>query len=539
MSSRGRSVAFGQEAGNADKLRQSSQLTDRRLLYLLALFIVFVPFLLQNGYYELHRDELLYLAEGSHLAWGFMEVPPMLSIFAYMAHLMGGSMFWIRIWPGLFGGATFILAGQLLLCLGGRKLGLLLLYLPFLCGVYLRLFFLFQPNALEVFFDTFCAFALIRFIQRRDSKWLYVFGACAGLGMLSKYSVGVFLLSLVIGLLLTEQRKILFNRHFWYASLIGFILFLPNLIWQIRHGLPVVHHMELLNKYQLQYVDRTGFLKDQLLMNLATVYIWGAGLLSLLWNKKLRSYQFIGFAYLSVLIILMVLHGKNYYALGAYPVLFAFGAFVIDKWYLKGRKVAIYCLLCFSVVLGLLLIPLMIPVFKPAKLAQYYKKMGAAKTGALKWEDLEDHPLPQDFADMLGWKEMAAKVQKAYNLLSNEEKQHTIIFCDNYGQAGAVDYYRNVFDLPKPLSTNASYLYWIPDRLSVNLENVVLVTDDPEEMSHPFIHQCKEAVLVDSITSPYAKEKGSLVILLKGLDDQFKQMVKVKIEKEKAIFKSR
>ncbi|SDZ82645.1 4-amino-4-deoxy-L-arabinose transferase [Arachidicoccus rhizosphaerae] len=513
--------------------------SDKILLYLLALLIVFIPFLLLNGYYEPHRDEFLYLAEGNHLSWGFMEVPPMLSLISSMIHWMGGSMFWIRFWPGLFGGATFLLAGSILLSLGGRKLGLLLLYLPFLCGVYLRLFLLFQPNSLEVFFDTLCAFSIIRFIQTRGIKWLYLFGVSAGLGMLSKYSVGVFIISLVIGLLLGKQRHVIFNRHFWYATLIGIIIFLPNLLWQFHHGLPVVHHMELLNKYQLQYIDRMGFLKDQLLMNLATVYIWVAGLLYLLWGHKFRPYQFIAIAYLSVLTILMMLHGKNYYALGAYPFLFSFGALAIENWFRKGKKVVVALLICFSVVLGFWLVPLMIPVFEPVKLAAYYQKMGVAKTGALKWEDLKDHALPQDFADMQGWREMAAKVQKAYNLLTPQQKQHTIIFCDNYGQAGAVDYYRKLFDLPEPLSTNASYLYWIPDHLSMNLQNIVLVTDDQQEMSHPFIKQCREAVLVDSITTPYAKERGSLIILFKDINDTFKAMIKTKIENEKSVFKKK
>jgi len=508
-----------------------------RFLFLLAVVITVTPFVLQSGYYEPHRDELLYLAEGNHLAWGYMEVPPVLSIFAYLTNLFGGGMFWIKLWPALFGAGTFIVGAKIIQSLGGKKLAIFLFSLPFIFGVYLRLFFLFQPNGPEVFFDTLMAYGLIRFIQTRKNKWLYLFGVSAGLGMLSKYSVGVFVLSLVFGMLLTENRRILWRRHFWIASLIGLLIFLPNVIWQAVHGWPILHHMELLNKYQLQYVRPASFLTDQLLMNLPTVYIWLTGLGFVLLSRKVSQYRFIGIAFIFVLLILLILHGKNYYSLGAYPVIFVFGAYAIEKWMANRLTFAGYLMIFYTLTIGGIMIPLMLPVWKPEKLAAYYQKVGAAKSGVLRWEDLKDHPLPQDFADMLGWREMAQKMGKAYDMLDKAQKSKTILFCDNYGQAGAVQYYRKRYGLPAPLSDNASFLNWIPDNLQFDLENVVLLTDDKNEMSHPFIKECQQAILVDSVTSPYAKEHGSLIILLKGVNDNFRKMVRYKIEKEKALFK--
>src|SRR5580765_4071498 len=122
-------------------MRKSNQ-----LLYVLALLRIIIPYFLQNPVYEPHRDEFLYLAEGQHLAFGFMEVPPMLSIFAWLTHLFGGGLFWVKLWPSLFGAAVFVVAGKIVQSLGGKKFALILLFLPFIFGVYLRLFFLFQPN---------------------------------------------------------------------------------------------------------------------------------------------------------------------------------------------------------------------------------------------------------------------------------------------------------------------------------------------------------------------------------------------------------
>ncbi len=87
--------------------------TYHKLLYALALLRLLLPYLLQHPVYEPHRDEFLYLAEGAHLAWGFMEVPPLLSVFAWLTHMLGDGMFWIKLWPSLFGAATFIVAGNI------------------------------------------------------------------------------------------------------------------------------------------------------------------------------------------------------------------------------------------------------------------------------------------------------------------------------------------------------------------------------------------------------------------------------------------
>jgi hypothetical protein len=186
----------------------------------------------------------------------------------------------------------------------------------------------------------------------------------------------------------------------------------------------------------------------------------------------------------------------------------------------------------FPLLFARVFIPTALPVFVPGKLAVFYKKNHVEKFGALKWEDGRNHPLPQDFADMLSWEEMAQKMAKAYNTLGADEKKNAILFCDNYGQAGAVNFYAKKYNLPEAYSDNASFLYWIPDTL--HFDNLVLLTDDPQEMQHPFIKNFKSAVLFDSITNPYAREYGDLIIVLKGGNEEFKNMFIKKIEKDQA-----
>ena len=505
------------------------------LIIVLAGVKLILPFILQSSLYEPHRDELLYLAEGNHPAWGFMEVPPLLSLFAWLTNLFGGSMFWIKFWPSLFGSLTFIIVGNIVLSLGGKSFALFLSFLPFIFGAFLRIDFLFQPNFLEVFFWTMLAYSLIRFIQSQKIAWLYIFGISAGLGMMSKYSVAFFMVSLLAGLLLTPQRKILFGtKHFWFGALIGAAIFLPNVLWQFQNNLPVIHHMKQLQKYQLQYVDTPGFLIDQILMNLPCVFLWIAGFWFAAIIKNGRPFRFTAWAYIILILLLIALHGKNYYSIGAYPVLFALGAFHLEQFTSQKRRYLRYVFVAIIFLIGVPFVPALLPTASPEKLENYYRTVGFSKTNLTKWEDLKHHPLPQDFSDMLGWEEMAKKMSDAYEKLDSVEKKQTVLFCDNYGQAGAVNFYGKKYHLPEAYSDNASFLYWLPDTSRV--VNLVLLTDDEHEMEHPFIKDFSSAIVNDSITNPYARERGDLIITLKGANDAFNQMFREKIARDKAQF---
>src|SRR5262249_18404645 len=160
------------------------------------------------------------------------EIPPLLSVFAWLTNLFGGGMFWIKFWPSLFGALTFIVTGKIILSLGGKSFALFLAFLPFILGVYLRLQFLFQPNFLEVFFWTMIAFSITRYIQTEKNRWLYILGISIGLGMVSKYSVAFFVVSILLALLLTKQRQIFRDIHLYLAGIIAMLIFLPTFFWE-------------------------------------------------------------------------------------------------------------------------------------------------------------------------------------------------------------------------------------------------------------------------------------------------------------------
>jgi 4-amino-4-deoxy-L-arabinose transferase-like glycosyltransferase len=503
-----------------------------QLILILAIIRFVLPYLLQDPFYQAHRDEYLYLAEGHHLAWGFMEVPPMMSVLAWTINALGGGFFWIKFWPSLFGSFTFILTARMAVSLGGRAFSVILSFLPFVFTGYLRLFYLFHPNFLDVFFWTLMAYSLFHYVRTKNNRWLYLFGIAAGLGMLSKYSAAFYIVSLLIGFILTRERKIFLNRHFYYASLLGLIIFFPNILWQYNHRFPIVTHMTELQDEQLKLIDPVNFIISQFLMFLPCVYIWLSGLIWVLFSRSsATSYRLFGWAYFSVIILLLILHGKDYYAAGAYPVLFSFGSYALENLSISSRRWARYAMITVSVLTGLLVMPIIMAIAKPPALARYYKAVHAVKSGALRWEDQKDHPLPQDFADYVGWKETAMKAGAVYRSLPPLDRARTIVYCRGYYFAGALNYYRSDAGLPEVYSDNASFLFWMPS--TYHVKNLILIAHQIPDKDDIVFQQFERMSIKDSLNDPLARENGIKVILYENANNKVDSLIEKGIAEKK------
>jgi hypothetical protein len=497
-------------------------MNPRRILFLLAIIKLILPFILHHSFYQLHRDEYLYLAEGHHPAWGYLEVPALLPLLANITNHLGGSFFWVKFWPDLLGAFTLWLIGDLVIKQGGKSFAVLLASLPILLGGYMRLFFLLHPNFLDVFFWTMMAYALFNYKLNEKNKWLYLFGIAMGLGMQSKYSVSFYALGLIAGLLITGSRTIFLNKHFYFAGLIAFIIFLPNLLWQYNHNFPIVKHMQELQEEQLQFINPVNFLISQLLMNLPFAFIWIAGLLFPIVSPEGKKYRLFVWAYLFVIALLVWQHGKDYYALGAYPVLFALGAFWLEKITLQIRWLR-FSMVVLPVALAVCLMPIVMPVYEPVKLATFYEKMGIKNTGTLHWEDQKDHPLPQDFADMIGWREMTEQCAKVFHALPVDEQKRTMVFARGYFTAAALNYYGKKYSLPEVYSDNASFLFWMPVKYNIN--NLLLVGHRFPEKDDKVFQQFKYASIKDSVNMPMFREDGMKFMLFEQASDSCNPMI--------------
>ncbi|HEY0246380.1 MAG TPA: glycosyltransferase family 39 protein [Mucilaginibacter sp.] len=492
--------------------------------------------LLAIAHFGFHRDELLHLALGDHLDLGYKEVPPFIALLAKITtSVFGGSVFASRIFTTLCGGAIVWLVGLITVELGGKMFAITLACLSIIFApAFVASDYLFQPVVFDQLWWTLAVWLLMRYINYRSVKYLYLLGAIIGIGLLTKYTMGFFTLALLVGLLFTKQRKILLNRHIWGAAVLALLIFLPNIIWQFQHHLPVITHMKTLQKYQLNYIKPGNFISQQIAVNGIALFLWVVGFGFLLFSYKLRKFQFLAFAFVLIFIFLLEMSGKNYYLFGAYPMLFAAGGYGFERWIkIKYTPIRTLVIILFTLP-NLILLPMLLPVLplnSTLAVFRFVDKYTSAFRFIVTWEDHKVHPLTQDYADMLGWEEMVAKTAKIYHSLSPEERASTVIFADNYGEAGAFAHFGPAYNLPEAVCLDSSFALWAP--AEIHPKNIIYVSDDCDVSDlTPIVGSIK---LMDKIADPLAREYGTGIFLLKGvkpqITDLYKQNLKQKLEK--------
>lgn len=467
--------------------------------------------LLAISHFGFQRDEFLHLALGDHLDWGFKEVPPFIAVLAKIStSIFGDSVFATRIFSTIFSGLIIWFTGLIAVELGGGKFAIALACISLIFSpAFAASGYLFQPVVFDQLWWVLAVYLVVRYINAPSVKYIYFLGIVVGVGLLTKYTMAFFAASLIIGLLLTPQRKILWNKHVTIAILIASVIFLPNIIWQIRHHLPVVTHMKTLRATQLDYIKPSDFIKDELLVNGIALFVWLPGFFYLLFSAKMRQYRFMAFAFVLTFLFLLEMSGKSYYLFGAFPMLFAAGGCFFGQWlkpkYVIWRTVALLLL----TLPNFILLPLALPFLSLDQTLQVFKSLHISP----KWEDQKNHSLSQDYADMLGWDELGEKVIKAYHNLTPEQQKHTQIYADNYGEAGAVYHYGKKYHLPEVASLNSSFTLWAPD--SLNAPYIIYVDDqgggNVEKRLAPFV---EKYIKLGEIQSPYAREKGTAIFLL-------------------------
>jgi hypothetical protein len=225
--------------------------------------------------------------------------------------------------------------------------------------------------------------------------------------------------------------------------------------------------------------------------------IWLCGLWSLLVSRDGKRYRALGWAYLLALGTLLLTAGRIYYLLPAYPMLLAAGAVVIEKWLDRPKwrwiRPAYVTLLAIT---GILFAPMAMPVLPPATLVRYTEIVGVSQP---QLEHRQSSGLPQLFADRFGWPEMAATVATVYNGLPPEERAKTAIYANDYGEAGAIDFYGPALGLPKAISGHVTYWYWGPREYTGEI--VIVLGEHRRERLEQYFTSVEE---VASVGHPYA-----------------------------------
>ncbi|MFZ2009312.1 MAG: glycosyltransferase family 39 protein [Candidatus Sulfotelmatobacter sp.] len=477
-----------------------------------------------NNRYGYFRDEFDYLSCGDHLAWGYVDQPPLIPFLIHINRaVLGDSLRSIRFIPALASSLLVVQTALIAREFGGRRFALLLSAIAIVIAPqYLSNGGLLGTNCLEPNLWMGCAYFAILAIKRdRPRYWLW-FGVVAGLGMEEKYSIAVFGFGIVVGLLLTAERRVFGNRWIWLGGMAAFLIFLPNLLWNAHYHWPF---LELMRNIRAEGRDVVlplpqFFLQQTLLIDPITAPIWLTGLFALLFSTRLKPYRFLGWCYLACFTVFFVPHGKNYYLAPVYPMLLAAGAVVIES-AVNGKtigepenarprrtwlKAGIVILLLAS---GAHLAPITVPILSPDRFLAY------TKTLPFKLPVMEHSharaALPQWYADQFGWEEIVAETAQAWNRIPAGDRQDCAIFAQDYGQAGAIDFLGRRYGLPMALSGDRTYFLWGPRGYSGNC--LIVLGDRRARLEQLFDHV---EYVGTSADNPYALETEIGVFICRG-----------------------
>ena len=447
-------------------------------------------------------DELYYLACSRHLDWGYVDQPPLIALVTWVVRVVfGQSLPAIRVLPALAGTALVILTALIARELGGGRYAQAVAALTFAAApAMLASDSLLTMNAFEPLFWMGCAWLVVRMVKTGNAKLWIPFGVLAGVGLENKYSMLIFGAGLVLGLLFTAERRLLGNRWLWIGGTVAFLIFLPNLLWNVQHHFPFLELQANIRRSgrDVPLGPLQFFAQEVLTMNPVSLPVWVAGLWFFYGARAGKPFRALGVAWVFTALAIVALSPRVYYLFPAFPVLFAAGAVMWERWvaaWPAWRKAAWPAAVAVS---GAVLSPLVVPVLPPETYIRYSEALHLSQPR------IETHrlgPLPQLYADQFGWPEMAAAVARVYNALPPEIRARTAIFGQNYGQAGAIDLFGPQYGLPPAISGHQSYFLWGPRGYTG--ESMIVMDDRRERLQELFASVQKVASVSHPYSMPY------------------------------------
>jgi 4-amino-4-deoxy-L-arabinose transferase-like glycosyltransferase len=407
------------------------------------------------------RDELYYIACSDHLAFGYVDHPPLsILVLKLVRTLFGDSLFAIRLLPAVGSAAFVLLAALIARELGGKKRAATLAAASaFATANYFNLH-IYSMNFWDILVWSGILLVLVRLVRTDNPRLWPAVGLLIGLGFQNKIGIIFLCFGIAAGVLLTPLRAHLKSRHLWIGAGIAALLFLPYILWNAGHGWA---HLEFLRNAAAEKntpVTPLGFLVGQVVyQNPLNILVWVPGL-GFFFRRAGRSMRFFGWAFAAMFLSMMVMQGKDYYLSPAYPILFAGGALLWESLRPEKASRALTSVLTgLIVVLGLLVRPIVLPILSVERTQAFLKALDLPNTAA---ERNAIGPLPQHLADMFGWEESVALYAEILGRLGPEDRMRADIYVRNYGEAAAIDFLGRKYGLPKAMCTHNSYWIWGP-----------------------------------------------------------------------------
>jgi hypothetical protein len=463
--------------------------------------------------YGYFRDELYYIACSKHLAWGYVDQPPFsIAVLAGVRAVLGESLIALRLLPALCGAATVVLTGLVVTRLGGGRFAQALACLcAVVAPVWLAVDHFYSMNAFDTLFWSLAALLLLRALDAgRPGTWVAL-GVVLGLGLLNKTSMLWFGGAAALGLVLTGHRRTLLTPWPWVAGAIAALCVLPHVAWQVQTGWPTIEFMRNAAGSKMVRTGFVAFWSQQLLvMSPATVPVWLIGLVALLASRRARI---LGIVFVAVAALLLASGSSrpNYLAV-AYAPLFAAGGMAIERASSARRRAWLRPVALAGVTLvGAPVVPLGLPLLPVDRQVAYTGALGLRPRAQ---ERTREGDLPQVFADMFGWEDLARRVARVYHALPAGQRAKCAIVANNYGEAGAIDFFGPRYGLPPAISPHNNYWLWGPG--GATGEVLIIVGGSRNEQHADF----RSVVLADTTKCDHCMpfENGAPIFVCLGLN---------------------
>jgi hypothetical protein len=447
-----------------------------------------VVLLLVAGRYGYHRDELYFVAASKHMAWGYVDQPPLSVALVWLARrLFGDSLYGLRLFPALAFTAAVVLSGLTARELGGRRFAQTLAALLLAVSPFLILAHLAGPTVYDLVGWALVMLVVLRILRTGDQRlWLLV-GLVVGVSLYAKHTILFLVIALLVGFVVNRQWKVLSSPYLWLGAGIAILLWVPNLLWQADHGWPTLAMSGALReKHSGSGYSVTFVVLQFVLPGLWAAPVWLSGLWALLREPRLRMYRGFAVAYLLLFVVLMLAMGDRPYYLGPlYLVLFGAGA-VVTAGVVDGTRrffsdeppavrsprsmwrsqTAAYL---WIVVFAVIFLPLSLPIL-PAP-----------------W--LHAVPLQKinyNLGEEIGWPDLTKTVAGTYGSLPPADQARTVIVTGNYGEAGALQRYGPALGLPAVYSGQNNFHLWGAPPADATTVIAVGMGEDPAWLEQHF-----------------------------------------------------
>ncbi len=460
---------------------------DNLILFAFAACAVLIHILL-NGQYGFHRDELDFIMNARQLDWGYVAYPPITPLFARIGlEVFGESLRGLRVMPAIAQGIAMVLAGLMARDMGGRRSAqLMAAFAVFIAPMSLIGGTVIMYFAFDYLWWVLVAFFLVRLLATDDPRYWLGIGAGIGLGMMTKYTMAFWVIGLIVAVLVTPARKYLRSKWLYIGAALAFVIFLPNLVWQIQHDFISLDFLSAIHARDIEWGRTSTFIPDQfyLTTNPLSIPLWTAGLILCLFSASMKRFRALGWMFVVTFLLLFFSKGRGYYIGPAYVMLFAAGAAWFEKWLAsrseKTRRLGsglAWTVLGIGGLVGIIIAKPVAPINSPL------------------WEVTSS--INDVYVEMIGWQDLTETVARVYQSIPEEQKPRTVIYAGNYGEAGALDLYRKEYGLPRVISGSNSL--WYRGYGDTDPKTVVVVGVDYSEAATVF-RSCK---VVDKVTNSY------------------------------------